>query len=78
MPAPTGMHAKALRELSEQRAHLVIRPRYCGTPNHVMIYSVDTPALRGALRWSGHRDALPAAYRGAQDPYRCMTCPPSD
>lgn len=71
-PAPTGLHAKMLGELSGRSPYLVQSPG--GLPNHIVV------SVRGASTalWSGHRDAMPARYRGAGDPNHLLSRPASD
>ena len=71
-PAPTGLHAKFLRELSASSPH-IIRPRY-GRPNGIVVFVLG---LDDRPLWSGHRDSMPREYRGAADPFRCLTAPDS-
>ena len=72
-PAPTGLHAKMLRELSERSPYIVLG--IAATPNSV---AIALRAQQDSALWSGHRDLMPAAYRGAYDPLHLLTRPASD
>lgn len=71
-PAPSGLHAKYLAELSEGSPYIV--QSLGGTPNHIVV------SRRGATvaLWHGHRDLMPTEYRGASDPDHLLTRPASD
>lgn len=71
MPAPSGMHAKLLREARELSPFIAV-PASSGLPGHIRIIH----QLAGRA-WSGHRDLLPREYRFAQDPYDLLRRPDS-
>ncbi len=75
-PAPSGLHAKFLRELSERSPYTLARSYY-GRPNHVSVLRKNANGPND-LWWEGHRDSMPREYRGAHDPDNLLTCPASD
>lgn len=68
---PSGLHAKLLREARE-RSPYYARHSTSGLPGHIVVIGPDN-----TVRWSGHRDSLPACYRLAQDPYNVLNRPES-
>ncbi len=75
LPAPTGLHAKLLRELSSENSkRYAVFPLFNLRANNVF---VTTREDDGEV-WAGHRDSMPAEYRGAFDPYNVLTRPASD
>lgn len=81
MPAPSGMHAKLLNELSNASMY-VIGARNNGQPDHIVV-RVDrryvlTSAAALRILWKGHRDTMPSCYRGAQDPANLLSRPSSN
>ncbi len=75
-PAPTGLHAKLLRELSAERSmRYIVRPHFNGLPNHIIVSRITKGVY--PIVWRGWRGSMPARYRGAADPFRCLTAPDS-
>lgn len=72
-PAPSGLHAKLLRELSERSPYRIEQSWIHGLPNYIAVHVGP-----GKVLWLGHRDAMPATYRGASDPDNLLTRPASD
>lgn len=73
-PPPSGLHAKLRNELSAASDY-TIRLRNGAPPNHIVIVT-HKPHFRAV--WCGHRDLMPSAYRGAQDPCGLLSRPASD
>lgn len=73
MPAPSGMHAKLLREARELSPFIVV-PSSSGLPGHIRVADWLNNNPRA---WSGHRDLMPREYRFAQDPYNLLRRPDS-
>ena len=76
-PEPSGLHAKLLSELSATNGYYVSTGR-TGLPNHIVIRWNVTGPERFRTMWWGHRDRMPACYRGASDPYGLLSRPASD
>ncbi len=76
-PAPSGLHAKFLAELSERSPYIVKRDPNSGLPGSVWVVRENAHGPND-LQWSGHRDSMPRHFRGAADPNNLLTRPASD
>lgn len=71
-PAPSGLHAKMLREARELSPYFVLQSAD-GRHGRVIVFK---HGVVGPL-WNGHRDLLPAKYRFANDPHGVLKRPDS-
>lgn len=71
-PAATGLHAKIVRERYAAAARKYnVQSDMSGRPGYVRVFHCEI------MVWQGHRDAMPAEYRGARDPFSVLASPDS-
>lgn len=71
-PAPSGLHLKLLSEHRDAAAaRYSVDIDHSGRPGYVNVFHCEIRV------WHGHRDVMPAKYRGARDPFGALSHPDS-
>lgn len=69
-PPATGLHAKLVREARDAAAAKYhVQSDLTGRPGYINVFRCEIRV------WQGHRDAMPAEYRGARDPWNVLARP---